>query len=106
MYGAIIGDFAGFLNEKQGPLPADFGISLLRGEASQEAGKAGQAAQAGEAFSDKTVLTAGLEEGLLRFEKRLPGLLARNRTGSRGKNTFSCMRPPSALSPWAFPQTA
>ncbi|MBR2730099.1 MAG: ADP-ribosylglycohydrolase family protein [Lachnospiraceae bacterium] len=85
MYGAIIGDFVGFLCEKQGSIAENFGISLLRRESSESAG---QTAQAGEAFSDKTVLTAGLEEGLLSFEKKLPGLLAGDRTGGRGKNTF------------------
>lgn len=73
MYGALIGDLVGFPCEKQHVDLTDRDLLLLPEEG---AGKA----RAGETFSDKSVLTAGLEEGLLRFERKLPGILA----GSRG----------------------
>ena len=69
MYGAMIGDLVGFPFERQHAVLED-GADLLRRKAD------GETARAGEDFSDKLVLTAGLEEGLLCFEKKLPEIMA------------------------------
>ena len=77
MYGAILGDLAGFPYEYKHVDLTDRSLPLfppLEGSAA-----AGEKAKAGEMFSDKTVLTAALEEGLLSFEKRLPEILAGGR---------------------------
>ena len=70
MYGAILGDLAGFPFEYRQEDLTDREIPLWNVPAGSRIGSD----QAGEIFSEKTVLTAALQDGLLRFEKKIPGL--------------------------------
>ena len=79
MYGAIIGDLVGFPYEYKHEDLTDRSIPLFAKRNANAAfadSPADGGAQEGEDFSDKTVLTAALEEGLIRFEKRLPEIMA------------------------------
>lgn len=80
MYGAIVGDLAGFPYEFTNAELTDEKEPLLR--ALQPGGDPRQEL-AGEIFSEKTVLTAALQEGLLSFEKKIPGLLSGKRADVR-----------------------
>lgn len=75
MFGAIIGDLVGFPYEYKHEDLTDKSIPLFGGNRSG-AGSAGGNAQAGEDFSDKTVLTAAVEAGILQFERKLPSIMA------------------------------
>ena len=66
MYGAILGDLAGFPCENHPVDLTDRNLPLIRMPEEEN----------GNTFSDKTVLTAALEEGLLCFERRMPEILA------------------------------
>ena len=83
MYGAILGDLIGFPYEyKQEDLTCRE-IQLLESLSGVEAVGPDRA---GELFSEKTVLTAALQEGLLRFEKKIPEILS---AGGKAKNADS-----------------
>lgn len=76
MFGAMIGDLAGFPYEYRHEDLTDKSIPLFRRAASASASGSGEA-QAGEDFSDKTVMTAAVEAGLLQFERILPSIFAK-----------------------------
>lgn len=76
MFGAIIGDLAGFPYEYRHEDLTDTSIPLFR-KAASPSSSAGGEAQAGEEFSDKTVMTAAVEAGLLQFERILPSIFAK-----------------------------
>ena len=76
MFGAIIGDMAGFPYEYRHEDLTDRDIPLFRRAASASSSASGEA-QAGEDFSDKTVMTAAVEAGLLQFERILPSIFAK-----------------------------
>ena len=73
MYGAILGDLNGFPYEYRQVDLTDRGTALPCRLAA-----AGGPEGAGEVFSEKTVLTAALQDGLLRFEKRIPELFSKS----------------------------
>ncbi len=75
MFGAIIGDLVGFPYEYKHEDLTDKSIPLFAGNRSG-AGSAGGDAQAGTDFSDKTVLTAAVEAGILQFERKIPSIMA------------------------------
>jgi ADP-ribosylglycohydrolase len=75
MFGAIIGDLVGFPYEYKHEDLTDTSIPLLGGGPCGSGAFSGNA-QAGEDFSDKTVLTAALEAGILQFERKLPSIMA------------------------------
>lgn len=75
MFGAIIGDVIGFPYEYKHEDLTDREIPLFLKNAS---GFGAGRAQAGEDFSDKTVLTAAMEAGILQFERMLPRIMAGN----------------------------
>lgn len=77
MFGAIIGDMIGFPYEYKHADLTDRSVPLFRYYDSA-AGSGGGEAQAGEDFSDKTVLTAAVEAGILQFERMLPTIMAGN----------------------------
>ena len=89
MFGAIIGDLVGFPYEYKQEDLTDTGIPLFgRDPWGKGSGSADGRAQAGEDFSDKTVLTAAVEAGILQFERKLPSIMAgggeRTDTGQGG----------------------
>ena len=67
MFGVMAGDLIGFPYEYRHADLTDRSIRLF---------PEGDSAQAGTDFSDRSVLTAAMEEGLLRFERKLPEILA------------------------------
>ena len=69
MYGAILGDLAGFPCENHPVDLTDRNLPLIRMPEEENENT----------FSDKTVLTTALEEGLLCFERRMPEILAGKR---------------------------
>ena len=83
MYGAILGDLIGFPYEYKQEDLTDREIPLLESLSGVEAAGPDRA---GELFSEKTVLTAALQEGLLRFEKKIPEILS---AGGKAKNADS-----------------
>ena len=83
MYGAILGDLIGFPYEYKQEDLTDREIQLLESLSGVEAVGPDRA---GELFSEKTVLTAALQEGLLRFEKKIPEILS---AGGKAKNADS-----------------
>lgn len=74
MYGALIGELAALPYEYRQADLADRSIPLLT-ERPQEGGP-----QAGRDYSGTLVLAAAAQEGILRFERRLPALLKAGRT--------------------------
>lgn len=83
MFGAILGDLIGFPYEYKQEDLTDREIPLLESLSGVEAAGPDRA---GELFSEKTVLTAALQEGLLRFEKKIPEILS---AGGKAKNADS-----------------
>ncbi len=84
MYGAILGDLAGFPCENHPVDLTDRNLPLIRMPEEENENT----------FSDKTVLTTALEEGLLCFERRMPEILAgkRDNTGKRDNNRDNSRR--------------
>lgn len=83
MFGAMIGDLIGFPYEYKHEDLTDTSIPLFRRNARGTASAFGSGeAQAGEDFSDKTVLTCAVEAGILQFERMLPSIMA----GNAGQN--------------------
>ena len=80
MFGAIIGDMVGFPYEYKHADLTDRSVPLLGDKDSGE-GSGGREARAGEDYSDKTVLTAAVEAGILQFERMLPSIMS----GAAGK---------------------
>ena len=77
MFGAIIGDMVGFPYEYKHADLTDRSVPLF-GDNDSAAGSADSQARAGEDFSDKTVLTAAVEAGILQFERMLPAIMSGN----------------------------
>ena len=77
MYGAIIGDLVGFPYEYEHEDLTDRNIPLFpEKQAGYASGAKDGAAKEGKDYSDKTVLAAAVEAGLLQFERRIPEILA------------------------------
>ena len=74
MYGAILGDLAGFPFENHPADLTDRNLPLIRMPEEENRNT----------FSDMTVLTAALEDGLLCFERRMPEILS-GKKENRGK---------------------
>lgn len=79
MFGVMAGDLVGFPHEYRHVDLTDRSIKLFPETDS---------GQAGTDFSDRTVLAAAMEEGLLRFERKLPEILA----AGRGRTEDSAAR--------------
>ena len=76
MYGAIIGDLVGFPYEYEHEDLTDRNIPLFpEKQAGYASGAKDGAAKEGKDYSDKTVLAAAVEAGLLQFERRIPEML-------------------------------
>jgi hypothetical protein len=66
MYGVLAGDLTGFPSEYRHVDLKESGAALFKVPEKEP-----DASMAGNVFSDRTVLTAAAEEGLMRFEKRM-----------------------------------
>ena len=88
MFGAIIGDVIGFPYEYKHEDLTDTNIPLFRTNAAGTDPSSGNGeGQAGEDFSDKTVMTAAVEAGILQFERLLPTIMAGKAGQDEGEKT-------------------
>ena len=88
MFGAIIGDVIGFPYEYKHEDRTDTNIPLCRTNAAGTDPSSGNGeGQAGEDFSDKTVMTAAVEAGILQFERLLPTIMAGKAGQDGGEKT-------------------
>ena len=82
MYGVLAGDLTGFPYEYRHVDLKESGGALF-----QVPEKEPDASMAGSVFSDRTVLTAAAEEGLMRFEKRMAEIFAGKKETSGGPSS-------------------
>ena len=82
MYGVLAGDLTGFPYEYRHVDLKESGAALF-----QVPEKEPDASMAGSVFSDRTVLTAAAEEGLMRFEKRMAEIFAGKKETSGGPSS-------------------
>ena len=77
MYGVLAGDLTGFPYEYRHVDLKESGAALFKVPEKEP-----DASMAGNVFSDRTVLTAAAEEGLMRFEKRMAEIFAGKKEAS------------------------
>jgi len=82
MYGVLAGDLTGFPYEYRHVDLKESGAALF-----QVPEKEPDASMAGSVFSDRIVLTAAAEEGLMRFEKRMAEIFAGKKEASGGPSS-------------------
>lgn len=82
MYGVLAGDLTGFPYEYRHVDLKESGAALFKVPEKEP-----DASMAGTVFSDRTVLTAAAEEGLMRFEKRMAEIFAGKKETSGGPSS-------------------
>ena len=82
MYGVLAGDLTGFPYEYRHVDLKESGADLFKVPEKEP-----DASMAGTVFSDRTVLTAAAEEGLMRFEKRMAEIFAGKKEASWGPSS-------------------
>ena len=82
MYGVLAGDLTGFPYEYRHVDLKESGAALFKVPEKEP-----DASMAGTVFSDRTVLTAAAEEGLMRFEKRMAEIFAGKKEASGGPSS-------------------
>ena len=82
MYGVLAGDLTGFPYEYRHVDLKESGAALFKVPEKEP-----DASMAGSVFSDRTVLTAAAEEGLMRFEKRMAEIFTGKKEASGGPSS-------------------